>query len=79
MSPGVAPAKDVWRWKWEVSCAPYQLGGNILYLLYGNDLWKTALLKEAENLSKPVTLPTVKNGKLAAIRVVRKGIYAKAA
>jgi hypothetical protein len=78
MSPGVAPAKDVWRWKWEVGCVTYPLNGNIRNLLYSMHLWKITSVKQAENRSKPVTPSAVKNGRLAAIRVVEEGIYTQA-
>jgi hypothetical protein len=56
----------------------YQLHGNILNIIYDKNLWKITLLKEAENRLKVVTLRPVRNGKLAARRVVKEGIYAMA-
>jgi hypothetical protein len=78
MSPGVAPEKDVCRWKWEVGCVTYQLDRNILNIRFSNDLWKMTSVKKAENMSKHVRASAAKNGKFAARRLVEDGIYSKA-
>jgi hypothetical protein len=78
MSPGVAPAEDVRRWKWELGRVTYSLYGNILKILCDSYLWKMTSVKRGQNMSKYVRASEAKNEKLAARRLVRDGICSKA-